>query len=404
MKLKVEMCAKRDFIRKYINTDEEYIRAQIKDGGYAKFNIKVLEQTILSRQDYFMRCSFIVETCLESYTFNKEMYYADGQIFLQELTESEGVTPASTVFYAYPIKEKKEESQPEEEKRIHNIFAIVKINHCATFERRFISLSSTSFKKITLAPAIESIYYYTVYEKDYMNKKELDNAWMIYSIHTEPLFINGHSYDTKTVVIEQNAIQDIIFVKDNFNIVMDILKDLKERASRDINSSYPTGSMIKETKEKEKMSTVMVDSKEYSETYRLANLYKKEHEVKNLLKNTGKISYNPGIKDIKFNGPATIVFWNDGSKTVVKKGSGETNDDRKKAIIMAILKKNKEDYKIIENTFNSEDPELALAISLLKRNGYTKDILNKIYNKYKPKEEVKPKKKTTTKSKKKIKK
>lgn len=389
MKLKVEMCAKRDFIEKYINTDEEYIRAQIKDGGYAKFNIKVLEQTILSRQDYFMRCSFIVETCLESYTFNKEMYYADSQIFLQELTESEGVTPASTVFYAYPIKE--------EEKRIHNIFAIVKINHCATFERRFISLSSTSFKKITLAPAIESIYNYTVYEKDYMNEKELNNGWMICSIHTEPLFINGHSYDTKTVVIEQNAIQDIIFIKDNFNIVMDILKDLKERASIDINSWYPTGSMIKETKEKENMSTVMVDSKEYSETYRLANLYKKEHEVKNLLKNTG-------IKDIKFNGPATIVFWNDGSKTVVKKGSGETTDDRKKAIIMAILKKNKEDYKIIENTFNSEDPELALAISLLKRNGYTKDMLNKIYNKYKPKEEVKPKRKTTTKSKKKIKK
>ena len=149
------------------------------------------------------------------------------------------------------------------------------------------------------------------------------------------------------------------------------------------------------------MSTVMVDSKEYSETYRLANLYKKEHEVKNLLKNTGisiefkpgQISYNPGIKDIKFNGPATIVFWNDGSKTVVKKGSGETTDDRKKAIIMAFLKKNKEDYKIIENTFNSEDPELALATSLLKRNGYTKDMLNKVYNKYKPKEESKPKKK-----------
>ena len=505
MKLKVEMCAKRDFIKKYVNIDEEYVWAEIKGGGYTKFNIKVIDQTTLSRQDYFMKCTFIVETCLfDSCICNIEMYYADGQIFLQELTESEGVTPASMAFYAFPIKEKKEESQPEEEKRIHNIFAITSKKN-----------TYASFNKITLAPAIESIYDYTVCEKNYMNEKELDNAWIIYSMCTKPLFINGHSYDTKTVAFEKHEFpyQDIIFVKDNFNIVMDILKDLKERATIDIHSSYPTGSMIKEdkseykdsyyltlldpevdeyikhfepesidfielkrkedntksyftvkkvaqawrhiwfkisfetpeiaekyvqknkvitftaftidavnlkynkvitrtvrtecpyntkeTKENENMSTVMVDSKEYSETYRLANLYKKEHEAKNLLKNTGisiefkpgKISYNPDIKDIKFNGPATIVFWNDGSKTVVKKGSGETTDDRKKAIIMAFLKKNKEDYKIIENTFNSEDPELALAISLLKRKGYSKDMLNKIYNKYKPKEEVKPKRK-----------
>lgn len=401
MKLKVEMCAKRDFIKKYINTDEEYIWAEIKGGGYAKFNIKVIEQTMLSRQDYVMRCSFIVETCLDSYTFNKEMYYADGQIFLQELTESGGVTPASMAFYAFPIKEKKEEPQPEEEKRIHNIFAIINIKNTTKFEFCF-----SSFNKSVMAPAIESrTGYYTVYEKDYTDEDRLNSSWSVYTYQTEPLFINGHSYDTKTVAIEKNEFPDkeIIFVKDNFNIVVDILKDLTERAAIDINSWYPTGSMIKETKEKEKMSTVMVDSKEYSETYRLANLYKKEHETKNLLKNTGisiefkpgQISYNPGIKDIKFNGPATIVFWNDGSKTVVKKGSGETTDDRKKAIIMAFLKKNKEDYKIIENTFNSEDPELALAISLLKRNGYTKDMLNKIYNKYKPKEEVKPKRKYT---------
>ena len=64
MKLKVEMCAKRDFIKKYVNTEEEYIWAKIKGGGYAKFNIRIIEQTMLSQQDYFMRCTFIVETCV----------------------------------------------------------------------------------------------------------------------------------------------------------------------------------------------------------------------------------------------------------------------------------------------------------------------------------------------------
>lgn len=43
-------------------------------------------------------------------------------------------------------------------------------------------------------------------------------------------------------------------------------------------------------------------------------------------------------KKVIFNGPATIVIWQDGTKTVVKKTDGDT-DDREKAVMYAILKK-----------------------------------------------------------------
>jgi hypothetical protein len=44
------------------------------------------------------------------------------------------------------------------------------------------------------------------------------------------------------------------------------------------------------------------------------------------------------IKDVKFSGPATIVFWTDGTKTVVKCGKGDKFDPEK-GIAMACAKK-----------------------------------------------------------------
>ena len=43
------------------------------------------------------------------------------------------------------------------------------------------------------------------------------------------------------------------------------------------------------------------------------------------------------IKDVKFNGPATVVFWSDGTKTVVKCQDEEF--DKEKGLAMAICKK-----------------------------------------------------------------
>lgn len=46
----------------------------------------------------------------------------------------------------------------------------------------------------------------------------------------------------------------------------------------------------------------------------------------------------PKIKDVKFNDPATIVFWADGTKTVVKCQDGDIFDPEK-GLAMAITKK-----------------------------------------------------------------
>lgn len=46
----------------------------------------------------------------------------------------------------------------------------------------------------------------------------------------------------------------------------------------------------------------------------------------------------PMIKNVKFNNPATIVFWKDGTKTVVKCGDGDIFDPEK-GLAMAITKK-----------------------------------------------------------------
>lgn len=54
----------------------------------------------------------------------------------------------------------------------------------------------------------------------------------------------------------------------------------------------------------------------------------------------------PSIKNVIFNNPATIVFWDDGTKTVVKCQEGETYDPEK-GLAMAISKRmlgNKYDY------------------------------------------------------------
>lgn len=50
-------------------------------------------------------------------------------------------------------------------------------------------------------------------------------------------------------------------------------------------------------------------------------------------------NYHPThIKNVIFNDPATIIFWSDGTKTVVKTQNGE-NFDPEKGLAMAIAKK-----------------------------------------------------------------
>ena len=54
--------------------------------------------------------------------------------------------------------------------------------------------------------------------------------------------------------------------------------------------------------------------------------------------NALKTNYIPEIKNVIFNDPATIVFWEDGTKTVVKCQDGDEFDPEK-GLAMAIVKK-----------------------------------------------------------------
>lgn len=57
----------------------------------------------------------------------------------------------------------------------------------------------------------------------------------------------------------------------------------------------------------------------------------------------------PKIKRVLFNAPATIIFWEDGSKTVVKAQNGDWYDPEK-GFVLAYLKK----LLGNDNTFNKE--------------------------------------------------
>lgn len=54
---------------------------------------------------------------------------------------------------------------------------------------------------------------------------------------------------------------------------------------------------------------------------------------------TERLSEVIGIKQVIFNDPATIVYWKDGTKTVVKKGRHDKKFDPEKGLSMCISKK-----------------------------------------------------------------
>lgn len=95
-----------------------------------------------------------------------------------------------------------------------------------------------------------------------------------------------------------------------------------------ISSLYPTvileniiiSNLKKEFELKEKKN---MPTRNYNKMYTGRNLWK---------------DIQPEIKDVKFSGPCTIVFWSDGDKTIVRCGKDE-QFDKEKGLAMAICKK-----------------------------------------------------------------
>lgn len=110
-------------------------------------------------------------------------------------------------------------------------------------------------------------------------------------------------------------------------------------------------------------------------------------EMYNILKNyqyaldNSKIIYGvPGIKKVIFNGPATIVFWKDKTKTVVKMSEEEPRYDYEKGFAFAVLRKlfggmyNKELKKVDEacyrDTIRSSDGDFWKILCGLRPTSY----------------------------------
>ena len=95
------------------------------------------------------------------------------------------------------------------------------------------------------------------------------------------------------------------------------------------------------TKDVNDCMPIMITSRGFGKTY---TQFKYLEEMMKKW-NRGIVNNNPSIKNVIFNNPATIVFWSDGTKTVVK--AENEPFDPEKGLAMAIAKKslgNKGDY------------------------------------------------------------
>lgn len=118
-------------------------------------------------------------------------------------------------------------------------------------------------------------------------------------------------------------------------------------------------------------------------------LIKRIHNLANKKTKDSAISANNlyntfEIKDIKVNGPATIVFWADGTKTVVKRFPTETQDVEK-AVAMCFMKKAL-GSRSMRKIFDLAEDKAAEYDNQFKRleftdlDTYFKNALNAIFN------------------------
>lgn len=81
------------------------------------------------------------------------------------------------------------------------------------------------------------------------------------------------------------------------------------------------------------------------------NDVKATYELMTTIRNGKSVTINPHIDHVKFNGPATIVFWKDGTKTVVKH-DGKGRKDKRQAILYAFIRKIYGEGKPYNNILN----------------------------------------------------
>ncbi|MBO7452670.1 MAG: hypothetical protein J6U54_20265 [Clostridiales bacterium] len=118
--------------------------------------------------------------------------------------------------------------------------------------------------------------------------------------------------------------------------------------------------------------------------------YGKTKMLKEMLNSMyGTKAFKYDIKKVIFSGPCTIVFWQDGAKTMVRAQENETVEDKEKGLAMAIAKRVYGDKGNYNNVFKrwiygedwkKKERIVKKAIKLAKKNGDDKqaDILKNI--------------------------
>lgn len=141
------------------------------------------------------------------------------------------------------------------------------------------------------------------------------------------LFYDFNSGKSRHAVIYPEKVTDITlnnilkFMSKYFNVIKDI----------DLNSMYPVKPIV-------------------------MDYYKADVEVTKAMINYARNEKYFGIKKVIFNDPATIVFWNDGSKTVVK-CQGDDIFDPEKGLAMAISKRALGDKSNFNDVFKKWVPK-----------------------------------------------
>lgn len=132
------------------------------------------------------------------------------------------------------------------------------------------------------------------------------------------VYERGELSNNNRSVLESQILQ--VLIKDTYGFDVWVRLD-------DLYASYPNNTMIKPNTKYELLCSGIRKSGRYP-WGKLDSRY-----IKAAIRDW-KIT----PKKVIFNGPATIVMWMDGTKTVVKRREGE-EDDREKAVMYAILKK-----------------------------------------------------------------
>lgn len=180
----------------------------------------------------------------------------------------------------------------------------------------------------------------------------ISNSIMYYKKKGQKNMTNSRQYIRRHFIVEKMEVQQRCSEPDVINMIVRKEPDgIPFQTGRDLKTlieSIDPDKLSSDSRIAADIGGKNVEKQIYMITARGSG---KTRWISEMFKNS--FSFKDHIKDVIFNDPATIVLWNDGSKTVVKCQKGETFDPEK-GLAMAISKKvlgNGYDYYEVFNKY-----------------------------------------------------